>query len=99
MSTFSIILTILLYVLIGYLSFGSAFILYNGLKYRLILSVGKSLAFIILAYISIISDVILFGNFMYTSLIMKNGLLLALLTTSLRYTVSRKETDHEHTRK
>jgi hypothetical protein len=98
MFTLSIAITVIFYVLIGYLSYVTASILYNGLRYKLILPVIKSTLFIGVAYISIISDVILFGNSMYSSISMKNGLLLILTVVSLISASGRKETRHGHER-
>jgi hypothetical protein len=98
MFTISVTITVLFYVLIGYLSYITAFILYNGLRYKLILPVAKSTLFIGVTYISIISDVILFGNSMYSSISMKNGLLLLLTVASLISASSRKESKNEHKR-
>jgi hypothetical protein len=94
----SIVITSVFYLLIGYLSYVTASILYNGFRYKLILPVMKSTLFIGVTYISIISDVILFGNSMYSSISMKNGLLLILTVVSLISASGRKETNHEHKR-
>jgi hypothetical protein len=98
MFTISISITVIFYVLIGYLSYVTASILYNGLRYKLILPTIKSTLFIGVTYISIISDVILFGNFMYSSISMKNGLLLILTVVSLITASGRKESKNEHKR-
>jgi hypothetical protein len=89
---YSIIITSLLYVLISYMSYVSAFILHQGITYRLAAPVIKSAAFILLSYISIISDVILFHSALYSVVTTKNGLLLILVTTSLLYAKKGKGT-------
>ncbi|QIW88657.1 hypothetical protein P59_059 [Bacillus phage P59] len=98
MYTISIAVTVVFYALIGYLSYVTASILYTGLRYKLILPTIKSTLFIGVTYISIISDVILFGNFMYSSISMKNGLLLILTVVSLITASGRKESKNEHKR-
>jgi hypothetical protein len=92
MYTLSIFVTVILYVLISYLSYMTASILYYGLRYKLIMPILKSTLFIGVSYISIIADVILFSNLRYDSIVVKNGLLLALTVASLISAFSRKET-------
>lgn len=87
-----VLITTVLYMLIVYVSYITSRILYQGLAYRLIVPVIKSSVFIIVSYISIISDVILFYNFMYDSILTKNGMLLLLIGASLISAVRRKET-------
>ncbi|WCS69431.1 hypothetical protein Goe24_00510 [Bacillus phage vB_BsuM-Goe24] len=94
----SVVLTVIFYVLIVYVSYITSQILYIGVTSRLMLSVIKSSLFILVAYTSIISDVILFYILRYDSISIKNGLLLFLLSTSLVAASSRKETKSEHTR-
>ncbi|AGK86834.1 membrane protein [Bacillus phage SIOphi] len=87
-----VLITTVLYMLIVYVSYITSRILYQGLAYRLIVPIIKSSVFIIVSYISIISDVILFYNFMYDSILTKNGMLLLLIGASLISAVRRKET-------
>ena len=94
----SIALTTALYVLIGYMSYITASILFQGLRYRLVVPTVKSFLFIGVSYISIISDVILFGNFMYSYISIKNGLLLLLTAASILSASGRRETTHGHKR-
>ncbi|AIW03350.1 hypothetical protein CPT_Mater193 [Bacillus phage Mater] len=98
MLVFVSILTALFYMLVFYLSYITAFILYDGLRYRLILSIYKSTIFIGVTYISIISDVLLFSGAMYSSIMMKNGLLLLLISSSLVQSVSERRQGNEHER-
>jgi len=96
MLTYSIIITIVLYVLISYLSYVTASILYNGLRYNLPLSVIRSFIFIGVSYISIISDVVMFGYTLYSSILVKNGMLLVLILSTLIPACDRKEKTYEH---
>lgn len=94
--TMSIIITIVLYALIAYMSFITASILHTGVIYRLAVPVIKSLVFIALCYISIISDVLLFNGTSYNTIVFKNGLLLLLVAASLYNARKGKETNNEH---
>jgi len=96
MIIYSIIITVALYILMGYLSFITASILYNGLRFKLPLSVLRSIVFIGISYISIISDVILFGYAMYSSVLIKNGMLFLLVVSTLVPAVDGKESHYEH---
>jgi len=55
------------------------------------LSILRSSLFIGLVYISIISDCILFGSSLYSSVFLKNGLLVVLVIISLIPVNNRKE--------
>lgn len=89
--TASIVITVLLYSCISYMSFITASILHRGITYRLAVSVLKAAVFISLCYISIISDVILFRVGLYDTITMKNGFLLLLVGASLKYARDGKE--------
>lgn len=79
----SISLTILFYFCIAYMSYFTASILHRGIIYKLLITIVKSVVFITLCYISIISDVILFRSELYETITMKNGFLLLLVAASL----------------
>lgn len=97
--TASIVITVLFYACVSYMSFFVASVLHRGITYRLAVSVLKSVVFILLCYISIISDVILFQLGMYSTITEKNGFLLLLVAASLITTRDGKETEDEHSRK
>ncbi|AYJ75143.1 hypothetical protein BSP36_056 [Bacillus phage BSP36] len=94
----SVILTAIFYVLIVYVSYITSQILYMGITNKLMVPVLKSSLFILVSYISIIADVVLFDISRYDSITVKNGLLLLLLCSSLISAGSRKETKSEHDR-
>lgn len=81
--TVSIVVTSLLYACVCYMSFFAASILHKGVTYRLAVTVLKSVVFILLCYISIISDVILFRVGLYDTITEKNGFLFLLVAASL----------------
>lgn len=81
--TASIVITVLLYACVSYMSFFAASTLHRGITYRLAVEVLKSLMFIGLCYISIITDVILFQVGLYETITEKNGFLLLLVAASL----------------
>lgn len=94
----SIVITILLYSCIGYMSFFAASTLHSGITYGLSLTVLKSVVFILLCYTSIISDVVLFRLGMYDRITQKNGFLLLLVAASLIYAKAGKDIEDEHSR-
>jgi len=94
----SIILTLVFYAIVTYMSYITASILHQGLIFRLLFPTLKALSFIILVYISIISDIILFRSGMYQTITIKNGLLLVLVTTALTSNRERKEIGDERSR-
>lgn len=94
----SIVITILLYSCIGYMSFFVASTLHSGITYGLSLTVLKSVVFILLCYTSIISDVVLFRLRMYDRITQKNGFLLLLVAASLIYAKDGKDIGDEHSR-
>lgn len=96
MFTISVAVTAVFYTLIVYVSYITSQILYFGITSRLWMPILKSSLFILVSYTSIISDVILFSNCMYESTLLKNGLLLLLLGTSLITAASGKETNDAH---
>lgn len=91
----SISLTILFYSCIAYMSYFTASILHKGIIYKLLITIIKSVVFIMLCYISIISDVLLFRSELYKTITMKNGFLLLLVTTSLISAKKGKEIENE----
>ena len=77
------------------MSYVSAFILYKGIKYCLFVPLFKAAIFIIVCYISIIADVMLFYSSLYFYITVKNGLLTILATGSFFYARSREgESQH-----
>lgn len=94
MLTISLTVTSVFYLILSYLAYVTAAILYHGIRYNLVLTILRSSVFIGVSYISIITDVLLFGNLMYSSVFIKNGLLLVLILASLSSTNDRKETEH-----
>lgn len=93
----AVTISVVLYVLIGYLSYVTASILYEGFRYKLPLTIIRSLSFIGISYTSIISDILLFSAAMYSSVFVKNALLLALIVTSLLPTTTGKEEEDADT--
>jgi len=89
----SIVLTAVFYALNIYVSFMAASILYLGITFRKIVPLFQAYLFILITYISIISDVVMFVHGMHSSISVKNGLLLLLLVASLITARSRKGTD------
>ncbi|AIW03441.1 membrane protein [Bacillus phage Moonbeam] len=79
----SICLTALFYLLACYLSAVTIAILYHAIRYKLPLTILKSSLFIGITYISIITDIVLFGGAMYSSVFVKNGLLTVLILVSI----------------
>ncbi|WPF70036.1 putative membrane protein [Bacillus phage Z3] len=94
----SLTVTLILYIIISYISYITASILHQGIMFKLLFPILKALAFIILVYISIISDTILFRSEMYQTITIKNGLLLVLVTTALMSNRERKEIQDERSR-
>lgn len=94
----SLTVTLILYIIISYISYITASILHQGIMFKLLFPILKALAFIILVYISIISDTILFGSEMYHTITIKNGLLLVLVATALMSNRERKEIQDERSR-
>ncbi|AGB62621.1 hypothetical protein [Bacillus phage phiAGATE] len=87
--------TVLLYINICYLTFFAAAILFEGVKYSLYSPVIKSTLFIGVAYISIISDVILFDLTLHSSIIIKNAVLLSLALPTVLVIVTAGRRRHE----
>lgn len=81
----SLIVSSVFYLVAFYMSYVSTFILYNGIRYRLISPIVRATLFIIVCYISIISDVWLYTGSEYYTIIVKNGLLALAGTASLLY--------------
>lgn len=94
--TFCIAITIVLYALIAYMSYITAYILHQGIVYKVAVTIIKTSVFLALCYISIISDVVLFHDSLYKALTIKNGLLLLLVVASLVTAKTRKENTDEH---
>jgi hypothetical protein len=95
MLTLSLVVTAILYIFIGYLSYVTASILYRSITYRLIVPTVMSVLFIGTSYISIITDVVLYSRDLYCSIALKNGLLLVLVVLSILSASSRKEKNNE----
>lgn len=83
MYVISVIVTVLLYSTLAYISYVSVFIAVKGLKFNLISPLLKSLVFIIFCYTSIISDVMLFLLAKSPYIVIKNSFLLVLIVFSL----------------
>lgn len=81
----SIVVSIMFYTLVMYMTYISSFILFQSFKYKLILPLVKVLTFVIVCYISIISDVWLYSDFMYYTITVKNVSLTLLAVASLLY--------------
>lgn len=81
----SIIVSSVFYLVAFYMSYVSSFLLYHGIRYRLISPIVKAASFIIVCYISIISDVWLYSSSEYYIIIVKNGLLALAGAASLLY--------------
>jgi hypothetical protein len=84
----AIVFTLIFYVMAVYMTYAVTFILYKGLQYKLAMPTVKAAMFIILCYISIISDVIMFNSSLYIYITIKNGFLTALAVTSFIYAKS-----------
>lgn len=92
----SICLTILFYLLAGYLSITTVAILYHAIQHKLPLTILKSSLFLGITYISIITDIVLFGGSLYSSLFAKNALLIALIIISIIPVNHRKELSNQN---
>ncbi|AHJ87577.1 hypothetical protein Bp8pC_147 [Bacillus phage Bp8p-C] len=89
------IASVLLYASICYLTFFAAAILFEGIKYALYNPIIKSATFIGVAYISIISDVILFDSALHSSIIIKNAVLLSLALPTVWVIATAERRRHE----
>lgn len=86
----SIVITAILYLFIFYFTYIAMFILYKGIRYKLLIPILSPLLFITLGYISIITDILLFSASMHFALLNKNLLLLALSIGSIVYARTEK---------
>lgn len=92
----SICLTVVFYILVCYLSAVTVATMYHAIRHKLPLTLLKSSLFIGITYISIITDIILFGGSLYSSVFVKNGLLAILIIASLIPTNNGKELEQEN---
>lgn len=82
-------ISVLSYILIIYLTYLSAFLLFKGITYRLIIPTIKSSLFFITCYTFIIADLVMLRSHAYLSIIQKDIVFILLVVLSLHYT--RKE--------
>lgn len=79
----SAIITSVFYFITIYITYIAAFILYNSVKYKIVKTSARIVAFITICYISIISDMVLFHSAMYYQIVIKNGLFTFIILFSL----------------
>lgn len=80
----SSVITTLFYLIAIYVTYVASFILYNSIKYKIMKTSARIIAFIVICYISIISDMVLFYSAMYYQIIIKNGFFTFIILFSLR---------------